>query len=186
MQQHGRGYGEPAMLTVPEAARRVGRNPETIRRWIREGKLAATRVGTQYLIDEADLLGSSGGSHRAGEVAAPYRAPNALATVPAPDPLLTTIIGRLVHGFDPARILLFGARANGGARDDSDYELLVILESVADRQTARLDMRRVLDDLPISKEVLVASVGDLGQGGLATWGPVGWAVRDGLILYERP
>jgi len=43
------------MLTVPEAARRVGRNPETIRRWIREGKLRSTKVGTQHVIDEADL-----------------------------------------------------------------------------------------------------------------------------------
>lgn len=40
------------MVTVPEAARRVGRNPETIRRWIREGKLASERVGTQHLVDE--------------------------------------------------------------------------------------------------------------------------------------
>jgi excisionase family DNA binding protein len=43
------------MLTVPEAARRLRRNPETIRRWIREGKLRSTRVGTQHLVDEADL-----------------------------------------------------------------------------------------------------------------------------------
>lgn len=43
------------MLTVPEAARRVGRNPETIRRWIREGKLDATKVGTQHVIEELDL-----------------------------------------------------------------------------------------------------------------------------------
>jgi excisionase family DNA binding protein len=43
------------MLTVPEAARRVGRNPETVRRWIREGKLRATKVGTQHVIDEAAL-----------------------------------------------------------------------------------------------------------------------------------
>ena len=43
------------MLSVPEAARRAGRNPETIRRWIREGKLASQRFGTQYLIDEGDL-----------------------------------------------------------------------------------------------------------------------------------
>ncbi len=42
-------------LTVPEAARRVGRNPETIRRWIREGKLPARKIGTQHLIEERDL-----------------------------------------------------------------------------------------------------------------------------------
>ena len=43
------------MLTVPEAARKVGRNPETVRRWIREGKLRARKIGTQHVIEEADL-----------------------------------------------------------------------------------------------------------------------------------
>jgi excisionase family DNA binding protein len=43
------------MLTVPEAARRAGRDPETIRRWIRSGRLRAHKVGTQHVIDEADL-----------------------------------------------------------------------------------------------------------------------------------
>ena len=43
------------MLTVPEAAQRAGRTPETVRRWIREGKLAAREVGTQRVLDEGDL-----------------------------------------------------------------------------------------------------------------------------------
>jgi excisionase family DNA binding protein len=43
------------MLTVPEAARRAGRDPETVRRWIRSGRLRARKVGTQHVIDEADL-----------------------------------------------------------------------------------------------------------------------------------
>ncbi len=43
------------MLTVPEAARRAGRDPETIRRWIRVGKLPARKIGTQHVIEEADL-----------------------------------------------------------------------------------------------------------------------------------
>jgi len=43
------------MLTVPEAAHRVGRNPETIRRWIRSGRLRAHKVGTQHVIEESDL-----------------------------------------------------------------------------------------------------------------------------------
>lgn len=33
----------------------MGKNPETIRRWIREGRLASQKVGTQHTINEADL-----------------------------------------------------------------------------------------------------------------------------------
>jgi excisionase family DNA binding protein len=43
------------MVTVPEAAKRIRRDPETIRRWIRSGRLRAHKVGTQHVIDEADL-----------------------------------------------------------------------------------------------------------------------------------
>jgi excisionase family DNA binding protein len=43
------------VLTVPEAARRAGRDPETIRRWIRVGRLRARKVGTQHVIEEDDL-----------------------------------------------------------------------------------------------------------------------------------
>ena len=50
------------MLTVPEAALRVGRNPETVRRWIREGKLVSRKVGTQHVIEEVDLAALVGGA----------------------------------------------------------------------------------------------------------------------------
>ena len=43
------------MITVPEAARRAGKDPETIRRWIRSGRLVARKIGTQHVIEEADL-----------------------------------------------------------------------------------------------------------------------------------
>lgn len=43
------------MLTVPEAAQRVDRNPETIRRWIRSGRLRSQKIGTQHLVDEDEL-----------------------------------------------------------------------------------------------------------------------------------
>lgn len=43
------------MIIVPEAAKRVGRNPETIRRWTRAGRLRSIRAGTQHLVEKADV-----------------------------------------------------------------------------------------------------------------------------------
>jgi excisionase family DNA binding protein len=43
------------MITVPEAAKRAGKDPETIRRWIRTGRLRARKIGTQHVIEEEDL-----------------------------------------------------------------------------------------------------------------------------------
>ena len=86
------------MLTVPEAARLTHRNPETIRRWIREGKLPFTRVGTQYLILDADLAAMGQGSpHQAREAALPYAVESPSRAGSAVDPWLTTIVGRLVQ-----------------------------------------------------------------------------------------
>jgi len=43
------------MITVPEAAKWIGKDPETIRRWIRSGRLQARKIGTQHVIEPADL-----------------------------------------------------------------------------------------------------------------------------------
>ncbi|MEY2513688.1 MAG: Helix-turn-helix domain [bacterium] len=43
------------MLTVEEAASRLGRSPETVRRWIRDGRLPTQIEGRRRVIDPADL-----------------------------------------------------------------------------------------------------------------------------------
>lgn len=43
------------MLTVQQVAERLHRDPETIRRWIRSGRLPAQKVGLQHLVAEEDL-----------------------------------------------------------------------------------------------------------------------------------
>ena len=44
------------MIPLPDATHRIGRNPETLRRWVRAGRLPSKRVGTHHLIEEADLM----------------------------------------------------------------------------------------------------------------------------------
>jgi excisionase family DNA binding protein len=43
------------VLTVAATASRVGRSPATVRRWIREGRVRAQRVGATQLIEDADV-----------------------------------------------------------------------------------------------------------------------------------
>ncbi|MDQ3769207.1 MAG: helix-turn-helix domain-containing protein [Actinomycetota bacterium] len=72
------------MITVPEAAVRAGRNPETIRRWIRAGRLPARKVGTQHVIEEEDLDAALGETHAEG---LPERWRRFASGRPAPDPV---------------------------------------------------------------------------------------------------
>ena len=44
------------LISVREAAVRSGRSAATIRRWVRDGKVPAHRIGNQLLIRESDLL----------------------------------------------------------------------------------------------------------------------------------
>ena len=67
------------MLTVPQAAERVGRNPETVRRWIRAGRLRSERVGTQHLIEESELQALT-------DVPPDYVPPGGWGTLPSGDP----------------------------------------------------------------------------------------------------
>lgn len=56
------------VLTVAQAAERVGRTPETVRRWIRSGRLTATTEHGRLLIEPADLNRVSDGLYPMAEL----------------------------------------------------------------------------------------------------------------------
>jgi excisionase family DNA binding protein len=173
------------MLTVPEAARRIGRNPETIRRWIREGRLAASKMGTQHLIDAGDLAtATSRGGRRVQEAAAPYGSVEApmVGAEAYPNQWLPAIVGRLVRAADPVRIVLFGTRAMAAGSTDADYELLVVLDEVADRPAARLNLRASFQDIDVSAAIFVVSAAEAAEGRRGTSRQ---ALADGRVIYAR-
>jgi len=43
------------MITVTEAAKRLNRSTEQVRRYLREGKLKGQRIGNQWFVEEAAL-----------------------------------------------------------------------------------------------------------------------------------
>jgi predicted nucleotidyltransferase len=75
---------------------------------------------------------------------------------PISEELLCEVTRRLIVELQPEQIILFGSRAWGTPREDSDVDLLLILspgaESVADLE---LRARRCLRGLGIAKDILV-------------------------------
>ena len=49
-------YEIEGFITVPEAAQRLSRSTEQVRRYLREGKLAGRRIGNQWFIREPAVL----------------------------------------------------------------------------------------------------------------------------------
>lgn len=48
------------MITVAEAARRLNRSIEQVRRYLREGKLRGQRIGNQWFVEESALAAPKG------------------------------------------------------------------------------------------------------------------------------
>jgi len=73
------------MITVAQAARRLGRSLEQVRRYLREGKLKGERIGQQWFIEETSLgllyRPSGGRVGRVKEAAAVLEAPRMAETV---------------------------------------------------------------------------------------------------------
>ena len=94
------------------------------------------------------------------------------------------IVRRIVEACRPARVILFGSAAAGRMTSDSDIDLLVLEDSVADARGESLRLRKVLADLPSPFDVLVMETGRFEEtrdviGGLA------WpAARHGRVIYE--
>ena len=52
---------------------------------------------------------------------------NTAMHVPTPDPALERLLWHVVEVMNPLEVWLFGSRAEGRSRPDSDYDLLVVL-----------------------------------------------------------
>ncbi len=101
------------------------------------------------------------------------------------DAVTSTMVDRIVGRFQPARVVLFGSRARGSASEWSDVDLLVVMPSVADKRKAAIDIRRSLADMPVSKDIIVATPEEIERRGHVVGTVLHAALREGTALYER-
>jgi predicted nucleotidyltransferase len=92
---------------------------------------------------------------------------------------------RLVDGFRPDRIILFGSQARETADDRSDVDILVVCSFEGKRRHLMLEMDRALSGLDYAFDVLILRPEEFQIDSLIA-GTVGrYASKEGKVLYER-
>jgi predicted nucleotidyltransferase len=82
----------------------------------------------------------------------------------------------------PARVLLFGSRARGDARDDSDLDFLVIEQRVESKLGEMVRLRDALPPLGVPVDVVVVSEEEAARRGAVPSTLVHRALREGRVL----
>jgi len=69
--------------------------------------------------------------------------------------ILSEITKRLVNGFHPDKIILFGSQARGTADERSDVDILVICPVSGSRRSLILGMYDALDGMRLASDIII-------------------------------
>ena len=99
--------------------------------------------------------------------------------------IISTMVDRIVAGFQSLQIVLFGSHARSTATAGSDVDLLVILPDVRDNRETTVAIRQALGDLPASKDIVVTTPDEIARRGRLVRTVLRAALREGKVVHER-
>ena len=98
---------------------------------------------------------------------------------------LEAVVARIVGAIDPGAIWLFGSRARGDARPDSDFDLLVVGKSGADLGSDDYEkVDRPLNGLGIGCDIVPCAAQDFEDGVQLDTSFIARVVGEGRKIYE--
>jgi uncharacterized protein len=106
--------------------------------------------------------------------------------VPRDEPLaeIERMVKRIVEGFDPQKIILFGSYARGTYGPDSDVDLLVIMNVEGSKKEIAIEIDRTLIDRRIPLDIVVVTPEDVERYRRLVGNVIRPALEEGRILYE--
>ena len=81
--------------------------------------------------------------------------------------------------------MLFGSQARGDAKKSSDVDLLIVMKDAPDKRQTAIDMRCLLSDLPVSKDIVVTTPEEIARRKHIVGTIIRTALREGKIVYEQ-
>jgi predicted nucleotidyltransferase len=108
-----------------------------------------------------------------------------LANPPVTAETLEEVVRRILAAGSPLRIVLFGARARGEARPESDLDVLIVEESSLPRYKRAARYLRALVGVFPAKDVVVWTPQEIEAWSRVPNAFVTTALREGKTLYVR-
>jgi predicted nucleotidyltransferase len=103
--------------------------------------------------------------------------------------LIQEMTRKIVEAVEPQMVVLFGSRARGTARADSDFDFLVVEDGPfgpeRSRRAEMVKLWRLLRDFRVAKDFLVYTPAEVERWKGAPNHVVAHALREGRVLYER-
>ena len=100
------------------------------------------------------------------------------------DVLKREIVDRIRRASDPRRIILFGSHVGDAAEIDSDIDLMVVKDHVANRRREAGKIYRELLGIGVPVDILVATPETLERYKDCWCMVYHDVVRDGVVIYE--
>jgi len=98
---------------------------------------------------------------------------------------LKHVIQNIVSTAKPKRIVLFGSRAKGTNRPDSDWDFLIIKESDQPRYLRAAPIRRAIAGLLPAKDIVVYTPEEIAEWENVPNAFVTQILSEGKTLYEK-
>jgi len=95
------------------------------------------------------------------------------------------MVRRIVEGFHPEMVVLFGSHARGSAGPDSDVNLRVVMPVTGSKRDLTIRIRKALAGMGLAKDVIVATPEELDRHRELVGTIIYPAMHEGRVVYER-
>lgn len=100
--------------------------------------------------------------------------------------ILNELKNRIIKGFQPQRIILFGSHARETADEHSDVDLLIVCTFRGSRRSLMVAIDRALKGLPIARDIVILTPEEFERDRHIPGTVARPAWREGIVLYESP
>jgi uncharacterized protein len=104
---------------------------------------------------------------------------------PVNDDLLTEVVQRIMSVGTPLKIVLFGSRARGDAKLDSDLDLLIVEESDLPRYKRAPRYYHAMAGVFPAKDITVWTLAEIQEWSAVPNAFITTILNEGKVLYER-